>query len=382
MNTCTSDNKKLYYLLNYNQAEPTRVLHLDMVFGSYLRARIAKRINMNTWDDLVSSGMNEIYDYQVALETRSQHIDVIEIECISPLLMNAYYTDEEYQYQNVKQGEIVVKELLPSTEFKFTIEPQEEDLFYYSLSLYNSYEVPYVTMRFSDGTEHYISGNTLQERILTTIPSQITVINKAKSKTRFIFKIGLNVEHGKDWKKDTSVNVDGTLFASGNKYVYKFPLGDNKRSYTTIDFLVNGLNTDVTNVKFCYSTNLGVAMEASKENCFRTGKYIPYTLTFINPLIVAKNYETTIDKYYIAFRPFEDTEYIKLQITENTYESPNRNDESVAKMITLSDKKASTILSLAQYKTSNILIQLRSCTASEFPIAYELYNAFTQDYCL
>ena len=380
MNTCTSDNKKLYYLLNYNQAEPTRVLHLDMVFGSYSRARIAKRINMNTWDDLVSSGMNEIYDYQVALETRSQHIDVIEIECISPLLMNAYYTDEEYQYQNVKQGEIVVKELLPSTEFKFTIEPQEEDLFYYSLSLYNSYEVPYVTMRFSDGTEHYISGNTLQERILTTIPSQITVINKAKSKTRFIFKIGLNVEHGKDWKKDTSVNIDGTLFASGNKYVYKFPLGDNKRSYTTIDFLVNGLNTDVTNVKFCYSTNLGVAMEASKENCFRTGKYIPYTLTFINPLIVAKNYETTIDKYYIAFRPFEDSEYIKLQITENTYESPNRNDESVAKIITLSDKKASTILSLAQYKTSNILIQLRSCTASEFPIAYELYNAFTQDF--
>jgi len=380
MNTCTSDNKKLYYLLNYNKEEPTRVLHLDMVFGIFRRARIAKRINMNTWDDLISSGMNDIYDYQVSLETRSQHIDVIEIECISPLLINAYYTDEEYQYQNVKQGEIVVKELSPGNEFKFTIEPQEEDLFYYSLSLYNGYEVPYVTMRFSDGTEHYISGNTLQERILTNIPSDITVINKVKTNTRFIFKIGLNVEHGKNWKKDTSANIAGTLFVSENKYVYKFPLGDNKRSYTTIDFLVNGINTDVTNVKFCYSTNLGVAMEASKENCFRTGKYIPYTLTFINPLIVAKNYETTIDKYYISFRPFEDKEYVKLQITENTYESPNRNDESVAKMITMSNKKASSILSLPQYKTSNILIQLRSCTASEFPIVFKLYNAFTQDF--
>ena len=35
-------------------------------------------------------------------------------------------------------------------------------------------------------------------------------------------------------------------------------------------------------------------METSKENCFRTGKYIPYTLSFINPLIVAKDYENTV----------------------------------------------------------------------------------------
>ena len=53
-----------------------------MVFGSFLRERIAREINENTWDDLISSGMSEIYDYQADLEPRSQHIDIIEIECI------------------------------------------------------------------------------------------------------------------------------------------------------------------------------------------------------------------------------------------------------------------------------------------------------------
>ncbi|MBO6243381.1 MAG: hypothetical protein J6O41_02280 [Clostridia bacterium] len=380
MNVCTEDNKKLYYLLNYNKPEELRTLHLDMVFGTYLRARIAREINKNTWDDLISTGMSEISNYQADLEKKSQHIDVIEIECISPLLINAYYSYDGYPYQNVKQGEIVVKDLLPEDIFQFTIEPQDEELFYYSLSLYNPIEVPYVTVRFSDGTEHYISGNTLKEGMLLNIPTDITIINKVKTKTRFIFKIGLNVEQGKNWDKDTSVQLDGTLFVSENKYVYKFPTGNNKRSYTKIDFLVNGLNQEVENVKFCYSTNLGVAMEASRENCFRTGRYIPYTLTFINPLIVSKNYETTIDKYYIAFRPFENNEHIRFQITENTYESPNRNDEGVAKMITLSNKSASTILSLPQYQTTNIQVQLRSCTPSELPVTYILNNAFTQEY--
>ena len=380
MNVCTSTNKKLYYLLNYNKPEPLRTLHLDMIFGTYLRARIARQINKNTWDELISSGMTEIYDYQADLEERSQHIDIIEIECISPLLINAYYTYSNYKYQNVNQGEIVIKDILPDESFKFTIEPQDEDMFYYSVSLYNPVEEPTVTVRFSDGNEHIITGNTIQDGLILNVPSDITIINDVKTKTRLIFKFGLNVEQGKNWKEDHSLDIKGNLFVSGNKYVYKFPIDDNKRSYTTIDFLIKGINSEVENIKFCYSTNLGVAIEASRENCFRTGKYIPYTLSFINPLIVSKDYVTDIDKYYIAFRPFEDKEYIKLDITENTYESSNRNEEGIAKQLTLKNKKESTILSLPQTRTSNIIMQLRSCTSSELPLTYKIYNAFTQEF--
>ena len=380
MNTCTVNNKKLYYILNYNKPEPVRSLHLEMVFGTYLSARIAREINAETWDDLISSSMTVINNYQIDLIEKSQHIDVIEIECISPLLINAYYSYDDYPYNYVRQGEIVIKDLPPNDEFKFTIEPEREELFYYSISLFNSYEEPSVTVRFSDKSELYISGNTLEEGMVMNTPSDITIINKVNSKTRLIFKNGLNVENGKYWSKDTSANIDGTLFVNNNKFVYKFPTNKNKRDYKTIDFLVNGINAGVENVKFCYSTNLGVAMGTSRENCFRTGKYIPYTLTFINPLIVSKNYATTIDKYYISFRPFENNEFIKLQITENKYTISTRNDEGVAQKITLFDKKASSILSLPQYLQTNIIVQIRSCTNSELPLKYSIYNAFTGNY--
>ena len=376
MNVCTEDNNKLYYLLNYNQPEPLRTLHLEMIFGSYARARIAREINAETWNDLVTT-MTNIDNYQADLPEKSQHIDVIEIECNSPLLINAYYSYDEYEYEYIRQGEIVVKDLLPNSEFKFSIEPQEgEDLFYYSLSLFNSVEVPYVTLRFSEGTEHYISGNTLQNGILMFIPTDVTIINKVNTKTRFIFKVGLNVEKGKDWHKDTTVDIKGTLFMNNNKFVYKFPAGDNKKNYKKVDFHINGINEDVENVKFCYSTNLGVAMETSKENCFRTGRYIPYTLSFINPLIVAKNYENTVDNYYISFSPFSGYDFIKITIEENVYESTNRNEEGVAKLITLDKKEATSILSLPQYYTNRILVQLRSCTNSNYPVSYKLYSAF------
>ena len=274
--------------------------------------------------------MEDIFDYQVELPQKSQHIDIIEIECLSPLLINAYYTDDQYIFNNIKEGEIVVKNLLPYESFEFTLEHNQQEtstFFYYTLSLFNPREKPYVVVRFSNGVEHYISDNTLQDGMVIDLPSKISILNNAKTKTRFIFKYGINVEHSSSWKEDTSVNVDGTLFVKENSFVYRFPLGDIKRNYKTIDFTVTGINNDVENVKFCYSTNLGVVMEASKENCFRTGKFIPYTLSFINPLIISKNYETNIDKYYITFRPYEYDEYIKLNIVENKYETTTRNRE-------------------------------------------------------
>ncbi len=326
--------------------------------------------------------MEDIFDYQVELPQKSQHIDIIEIECLSPLLINAYYTDDQYIFNNIKEGEIVVKNLLPYESFEFTLEHNQQEtstFFYYTLSLFNPREKPYVVVRFSNGVEHYISDNTLQDGMVIDLPSKISILNNAKTKTRFIFKYGINVEHSSSWKEDTSVNVDGTLFVKENSFVYRFPLGDIKRNYKTIDFTVTGINNDVENVKFCYSTNLGVVMEASKENCFRTGKFIPYTLSFINPLIISKNYETNIDKYYITFRPYEYDEYIKLNIVENKYETTTRNREGEAKQITINNGEGRSILSLANSYTSNILIQLKSCTASEEPISYTIKNAFSQD---
>ena len=378
MNTCKEENNKSYYLLDYNQEEELRTLYLEIVFGSYSRARIAKEINAETWNDLITTSMTNIENYQIDLPKKSQYIDIIEIECNSPLLINAYYSYENYEFYDIQQGQIVVKDLLPNSEFQFSIEPQEGEViyyFYYTISLFNNFNEPHVVVKFADGPELEYSGNTLNDHILLYIPTSVTIVNKIDSTTRIIFKYGLNVEQGNDWSKDTSENINGTLFVNNNKYVYRFPIGDNKKNFTNIDFAVNGINADIENVKFCYSTNLGVAMDTSRENCFRTGRDIPYKLSFFNPSIIPKNYMTNIEKYYITFRPYWDFEFIKLGITENTYKSPNRYEDGVAKLITLDNKEASFILSLPQIYAKKILIQLKSCTNTNHPLNYKLYNA-------
>ena len=380
MNICTEKtNDKLYYILNYNKPEPERTLHLDMIFGSYLKARIAREINADNWDLLVSNSMTDINDYQTNLPEKSQHIDVIEIQCKSPLLLNAYYTYDNYPYTNVKKGEIVVKNLPGENSFSFTIDRTNSTLFYYSMSLFNPIETPSVTVHFSDGTEHYILENSLKTGILMSTPEKVSVSSNCKSETRFIFKIGFDVENGEDWHEvEEGQYLEGTLYANINKYVYKFPVEENKKNFTKIQFLVNSINQE-ENVKFCYSTNLGIPIEASKENCFRTGRYIPYSLEFINPLIVAKNYKAETDKYYISFRPFNDSEFINIEITENQYATKNRNDEGVHKLYTLNNGKSNFILSLPENEPSKILVQIKPCKENINPITFINYNAFTQE---
>ena len=219
----------------------------------------------------------------------------------------------------------------------------------------------------------------MQIEIYLSIHSSVTVINNKKTNTRFIFKIGYGVESNQDWKEEEKQpNMEGTLFVNKNKYVYKFPIEEDKKNFTSVNFLVNSYNADDENVKFCYSTNLGTAIDASRENCFRTGKYIPYNLTFISPFIVGKNYKVDTDKYYISFRPFEDDDYINIKVTEYKYDSTNRNEEGVAKLLTLTNGRAGSILSLPENESSRIFVQLKSCKAHSTPIVYTNYNSLTK----
>ena len=67
MKACTQDNKKFYYILNYNKLEQERALYLHMIFGSFLWARIARKINPKKWDLSISNSMIDIIDYQADL---------------------------------------------------------------------------------------------------------------------------------------------------------------------------------------------------------------------------------------------------------------------------------------------------------------------------
>ena len=375
-NTCTSDNNKLYYILNYNKGESNILLYLDMVFGSYLKARIANKINYERWDLLIKN-MVDITDYQFQLDEQTQHIDVIEITCNTPFLLNIYYSNESYQYNNVKEGKIVFKNLAEKESFSFYIE-NSTSLFFYTMSLFNPRETPSVIVQYSDEIQYNITENSLKTGML--LPEKITVINNSKSKTKFIFKNGYAVDTSEDWNiVEEAENLEGTLFTSLNKYVYKFPDEENKLNFTSVTFTINSVN-DKENVKFCYSTNLGLAIPSSRENCFRTGKNIPYKMTFLNPLILGKNYKVDTEKYFISFTPFNDEDFINIEITENKYNNLNRNEEGVSNLLTLIEGKTDTILSLPKnHESSKIFIQMNTCKSLSEPINYTIYDALTKE---
>ena len=144
-----------------------------------------------------------------------------------------------------------------------------------------------------------------------------------------------------------------------------------------MEFKVNSINDNV-NTKFCYSTNLGTAISTSRENCFRTGRYIPYTLTFLNPLIIGKNYYTDTDRYYISFKPFGDEDSIKVEITENQYSVQNRNELGTAKEIDLiKGSNVKTILTMP-LEPKKIHMQFQMCTSTNDIVQYQVLNAFNQ----
>jgi hypothetical protein len=291
MNTCSSTNNKYYYILNYNKAEEERILYLDMVFGSMKRARIANEINAERWDSLIQNSMIEINDYQITLSSKSQHIDIVEIECNTPLLANAYYNYEGQQFSGLERGDIAIKNLNSHDSITISLDTSMSGILYYSISCFNSKENPDVTIKFDSAKVHEIKENALQIGFLLNTPQSISLINNGNTATRFIFKIGYGVES--EWIEDEQP-IEGNIFVKDNKFVYKFPFGDNKRNYTDVIINVRPMRKDSgeesPNIKFCYSTSIGMAIDSSLENCFRTGANIPYSLTFINPLISPKNY--------------------------------------------------------------------------------------------
>jgi hypothetical protein len=186
----------------------------------------------------------------------------------------------------------------------FSLKEYNMSIFEFTVSLYNPNESPDITISFTDGTIHQYIGNSLQVGKIMHIPEGATILNNCKTETRFIFKFGLSVES--NWKEEKIAGIDGKLYYNKKSFVYKFPTSDIiKHNIRTIDLLVKSIN-DNENTKFCYSTNLGNAIDTSRENCFRTGRYIPYTLSFINPLIIGKNYFSDTENYYISIKPFDE----------------------------------------------------------------------------
>ena len=379
MNICNSTNNKYYYILNYNKAEEERILYLDVVYGSIKNARIANEITEEKWDSLTQI-MSDIKDYTVTLPSKSQHIDIVEIECNSPLLANVYYNYEGQIYNALSLGEIAVQNLKARESTKITIDTAMGGTFYFSISLFNPIENPDISFSFGDGKMTRFTENTLHVNVLFNPPESISFINNGETTTRFIFKIGYGPESGGGWIIEDE-DIEGTLYSKDNKFIYKFPSKTNRRNFTDVSIIVKPLKKEDPNVKFCYSTSYGMPIDVSMENCFRTGANIYYTMNFINPLIALRNYKSNTENYYVTLSPFYYSEFISLEISEQKYETNVRNIEGIGKIININQgSENSTILTLPEnIANTNLLLQLQLCSSTGDEIIYKVSNSYNHE---
>ena len=384
INTCNEYNKKYYYILNYNRLEDDRILYLDLIYGLMKSAHVVTKIESDHWSELIENGMEEIKGMQITLGNNTQHIDVVEIECKTPLLANAYYNKPNEEYLELTKGKVAIKAIPRKERISIGVDPLLSGGEYVLISLYNINNDVDCTINYGTTSSERLIGNTAKITLLKDNPKTISIINNGPSSTRVIVKLGYGVES--TWEKEDVQNIKGELYSNGNKYVYKFPFGEDKLNFTNIDFLVKPMKKDsepeAANIKFCYSSSLGMAIDASRENCFRTGAKIPYTLHFVNPLIAPKIYNTIIDTYYVTFSPYEYSNYISLSITENKYDIEKRGVEGKHSSITLKgdEKKDGILLSIpSQSYCNKIFVQLQACVAKKDDINYKTINSFSKE---
>ena len=74
-------------------------------------ARYINEINADKWDSLITNNMIDIINYTAKLQRRSQHIDIVLLDCNTPLLANAYYGVEGQEFSGLELGDIAIENL-------------------------------------------------------------------------------------------------------------------------------------------------------------------------------------------------------------------------------------------------------------------------------
>ena len=91
--------------------------------------------------------------------------DVVEIECQTPLLANAYYNEPDHDYLDLKKGNIAIKMISGQSSTSITLDPSLSGTLFCSISLYNPKGNPDMTFDYGIGNPDHITENSMQLRM-------------------------------------------------------------------------------------------------------------------------------------------------------------------------------------------------------------------------
>ena len=372
-----SCDQPYYYILNYHQTEEDRKLHIDTIFGEINTTKFADQLNHDSWDSFVSY-MTEFKgdEYIIKAQTR-YHIDVFEVTCKTPLLLNVYYTDEANpKKSNLQQGDVSILTLEPNAKDSLTfIENLKGSRFLYSFSVQRKYGAPDILIEFENKNENIqVNKNGIYIHNTTDHYSSVIISNKQLSgddNTKIYFKFGYNIDETFTKIENDIYNIQ-TEDRTDNIFVYAFKNGEDRLNYTKVNFTVS---TTYQNVKFCYSTNLGTFIYPSTQNCFRVGEKNSYTITIINPYIMYKNYYTGegVMDYFVSFKTENKDFNITILPELIRYNTTNRNFPDIPNTLII-NKEEKTILTNPDNK-EYLFVQMEICSENS-SVTYEFNNGF------
>ena len=367
----TQCEEPYYVILNYNQPEAQVNLYIDQIYGKLKSLSVAPTFTNAKWDDMIEKDMKtiDITQRKYTLPRFSPtHMDVYKVECEVPVLLNFYYVDEGALIPELDLGQVVISTLrenkdlsVPFAQRFFT--PQ------ITIEIFNPSGNPVVTIH--DGQNDFV---VKTNQLVKTMPfSSGGVVVKERgglSDTRVIVKLGYNTNQ---WK---TVSDNILHNEAENIFVFSFPVGDKKYMYKYALLETSGTNSD-DNVKYCYSGNIGNAIVASTDNCYRVSKTNSYTIKIMNPAIMYKDYELEDNlMYYVTLTPLYVTDEFTIKATLYEYSTENRNYEGVGNVITLGSSATSSILGYPKADEAIVFYQITSCNGPK--LNYGIYDALTE----
>ncbi len=176
--------------------------------------------------------MTEIKDCTTTFSTKTQHLDDVEIECITPLLSKVYYNSESQVYSVLKLGDIAIKNLAAGEDISISLDTSASTIgTFYSIAAYNLNANPDLSATYGSRVLE-MKENSVKTSILLASNKDISISNNSKTTARFLFKLGYGVES--QWHDEEVAKISGKIYSYENKFVYKFPFDTSKRNSTNV----------------------------------------------------------------------------------------------------------------------------------------------------
>ena len=185
----TSCDQPYYYILNYNQLEGNRKLHIDTIFGERESIKLATVLNQEDWDSLILQ-MEQFNGDEILLEEQDRfHFDVIEVKCKLPLLLNLFYIDPtDIKTSNLEIGDITIISLEKGKEQVLSFKTGGKGPFVYSFTIMKpNNQNPNIEIEFNTANIKSYNKNGVYSEYSFTEYERIIIRNKEDSGSTCIF---------------------------------------------------------------------------------------------------------------------------------------------------------------------------------------------------